>query len=356
MSSSIRKQPDEEELSPLAQETQNVLQDMQQRMQQICDEFTAKLMKELNVMPKPFIEFPVELPTLPPTLPPAEQATKPVVAPQLFMEPIPPQPPQPPSEPSIPKVACVAKEHHIRHRVIERIGFRSNSSPRASCSAFVRLDLHPAATLLVFGSWTFIIIARTGQWDPSDHGSSIFRCGKTGWEQRAKLHPQSVGLIKKQSFLSELALVGFFSFEASASASASYLLGAFPPTSSTSTLHLHLMINMVTYKAICIHRTTPNNCAIVRLVVVNKRVIGETLLHSSWTKEERTHFEYTDADEGFYALLGSIDGACSMRMLIDRKESFGFRTVERVVILRAEGDVIPSPTFMILLSSKRIVE
>lgn len=101
---------------------------------------------------------------------------------------------------------------------------------------------------------------------------------------------------------------------------------------------------------------------IVRLVVVNeasKKVIEETLLHSTCTREETTHFEYTEADQGFYALLGSINGASSMRMLIDHKEALGFRTVERVVVLgtgnTAENN-IPSRTFMILLSSKRGVE
>ncbi len=97
---------------------------------------------------------------------------------------------------------------------------------------------------------------------------------------------------------------------------------------------------------------------IVRLFVINKsskRVIEETLLHSSCTRGETTHFEYTEADQGFYALLGSINGASSMRMLIAHKEALGFRTVERVVVLRKEAPegIIPSRTLMILLSSKR---
>lgn len=96
---------------------------------------------------------------------------------------------------------------------------------------------------------------------------------------------------------------------------------------------------------------------IVRLFVINeasKRVIEETLVHSSCTRGETTHFEYSEVDQGFYALLGSINGASSMRMLIDHKEALGFRTVERVVILSqkdAPEGVIPSRTLMILLSS-----
>jgi len=39
---------------------------------------------------------------------------------------------------------------------------------------------------------------------------------------------------------------------------------------------------------------------------IPQRVIEETLVHSSCTREETNHFEYTDAEQGFYALLGSI--------------------------------------------------
>ena len=115
-------------------------------------------------------QAPIELQAEPFTLLPAEQATKP--APQFFMEPTPltPLTSAPPlplfSESPTPNVACVAIKHHTRHRVIERIGLRS---PLASCSAFVRLGLYPAATP-PFSSWTLDMVACAGQWEPSDHG------------------------------------------------------------------------------------------------------------------------------------------------------------------------------------------
>ena len=101
---------------------------------------------------------------------PAKQDTKPVF--QHFMEPVTVQfskfiffqlfPPA--SKPFIPKMARVVIKHHIKHRVIERIGFRS---PFASCWAFVHLDhLYPTASLLPFGSWTLIIFPRISQWEP----------------------------------------------------------------------------------------------------------------------------------------------------------------------------------------------
>ena len=160
------------------------MQGMQQTLIRLLEE-NAKMQKRLDVMIKPskqklpeeppaLIELQAELPTLPP----AKQVTKP--APQHSMEPVIPQPmeltpptlpqPHPPaSEQLIPKVARFAKEYRFRHRVVERIGFRSAVSPFASCSAFVRLGLYPAATL-PFSSWTPNMVPCANQWEPSDHG------------------------------------------------------------------------------------------------------------------------------------------------------------------------------------------
>ena len=97
-------------------------------------------------------------------------------------------------------------------------------------------------------------------------------------------------------------------------------------------------------------------------MVVNealKIVTEETLLHSihsACTREGKTHIEYIDIDQGFYALLRSTNGASSMRMLIDHEEALGFRTVERVVIVgerHPDDKDVPSRTLMILLSGKR---
>ncbi len=42
---------------------------------------------------------------------------------------------------------------------------------------------------------------------------------------------------------------------------------------------------------------------------------------------------YTNVDDGYHALLGSPNGASTMRMLIDHRGEIGFRVVERVVVL-----------------------
>ena len=75
---------------------------------------------------------------------------------------------------------------------------------------------------------------------------------------------------------------------------------------------------------------------IIRLVIVNeasKRVIEETLQNSAYTRQDKNYIEYTDVDEGFFGLLGSTNGASSMRMLIDHKEALEYRTVKRVVVV-----------------------
>ena len=89
-----------------------------------------------------------------------------------------------------------------------------------------------------------------------------------------------------------------------------------------------------------------------------QRVIWEASQHSSCTREgpERGHVEYTTQDQGFYALLGSVNGKSSMRLLLGHKSHIGYRTVERVVVVGGDTVLIDGPevrTFVILLSDRR---
>jgi hypothetical protein len=56
---------------------------------------------------------------------------------------------------------------------------------------------------------------------------------------------------------------------------------------------------------------------------------------------------YTKEDDGFYAVLGSANGASSMRLLIDHKAELGNRSVEKIVMIGGpEGrtnDIAPDP-------------
>ena len=101
----------------------------------------------------------------------------------------------------------------------------------------------------------------------------------------------------------------------------------------------------------------------VRYFIINKAskaVIKDTWAYSDFTRDEKFHRELTDTDPGFFAVLGSINGYSTMRMLRDHRQAVGFRTVERVLLLKTEDREIPeddqAPTFMMLLSSPRAME
>lgn len=64
-----------------------------------------------------------------------------------------------------------------------------------------------------------------------------------------------------------------------------------------------------------------------------KDMVFETIRVSTSTFEKsHGHKEFTDIDDGFYALLGSVLGNSSMHMLLDHKAEIGYRSVDRVVL------------------------
>lgn len=80
--------------------------------------------------------------------------------------------------------------------------------------------------------------------------------------------------------------------------------------------------------------------AIVRFCIINEgtqSVIWESIHRSNCTRTgDNHHVEYTAPDDGYYAILGTVNGASTMRMLLDHKAGMGYRTVERVIILGDE--------------------
>ena len=76
---------------------------------------------------------------------------------------------------------------------------------------------------------------------------------------------------------------------------------------------------------------------IVRSWIVNKptqRVIWQAAKLSTCTVQgPRDHKEYTEWDQGYHAILGSVNGASSMRMLLDHKAAISFWTIKRVLVL-----------------------
>ena len=69
--------------------------------------------------------------------------------------------------------------------------------------------------------------------------------------------------------------------------------------------------------------------------------------------------EYLPLDEGFFALLGSVNGASTMRMLLDHKVDLGHKTIQKIVVFgclngAAEvDDFAKHRSFMLVLSNKR---
>jgi hypothetical protein len=77
---------------------------------------------------------------------------------------------------------------------------------------------------------------------------------------------------------------------------------------------------------------------------------------------------YTKNGDGFYAILGSANGASSMRLLIDHKTELGNQTVEKIVAVRGipgtrnrvaldlRDDFTRSRPFFLVLSERRTEE
>ena len=90
-----------------------------------------------------------------------------------------------------------------------------------------------------------------------------------------------------------------------------------------------------------------------------KKVIYETMRRSTSTVDKNFGYkEYTNLDDGFYALLGSVLGKSMMHMLLDHKAEMGYRSVDRVVLLGKRGfdpanEWGPARSFLIVLSEPR---
>ncbi|KAL7773779.1 hypothetical protein CFE70_003746 [Pyrenophora teres f. teres 0-1] len=80
-------------------------------------------------------------------------------------------------------------------------------------------------------------------------------------------------------------------------------------------------------------------------------------IHSSSSRiEENNQVEYTCLDNGFYAILGTPNGASTMRMLRDHRTELGYRIVEKIVVFGNKDLTMQMPearTMAILLSDRR---
>jgi hypothetical protein len=98
---------------------------------------------------------------------------------------------------------------------------------------------------------------------------------------------------------------------------------------------------------------------IIRHSVINassRTAIWHAARKSSCTDDGTKGYKvYTKWNDGFYAILGSQNGANSMRILLDHKAKIGYRTVEKVVVLPChdEDDEELARTFVLILSDRR---
>jgi hypothetical protein len=113
-------------------------------------------------------------------------------------------------------------------------------------------------------------------------------------------------------------------------------------------------------KALEAEKRASDLCAVMRLCIVNDAsqiAIWQASQHSSFSRiDKNNQVEYTSQDNGFYAILGSPNGANTMRMLRDHRTELGHRVVEKVVVLGKKGLTMGMPEtrdMVILLSDRR---
>ena len=110
-------------------------------------------------------------------------------------------------------------------------------------------------------------------------------------------------------------------------------------------------------------QTSPSRLRmIVRHGVVNERtrmVIWQAAREPAMSRTRQDGYkEYFPPDQGFFALLRSVNGSSTMRMLLDHKDRIGYKTVMNIIVFAcnsaADADKFEKHrTFMIVLSNER---
>ena len=108
--------------------------------------------------------------------------------------------------------------------------------------------------------------------------------------------------------------------------------------------------------------STSNLKLVIRNCVVNESsriAIWQAARMSTTAAEGPNGYRiYTNIDDGFFAILGSPNGASTLRMLIDHKEQIKYRTAKRIVVFGCRDiedveDDMKSRTYMLALSDAR---
>ena len=110
--------------------------------------------------------------------------------------------------------------------------------------------------------------------------------------------------------------------------------------------------------------TSPSSLRFIVRDSIKNKATRMVIWHSArWSNcsesDSKGYRVYTKYHSGFFALLGSINGASTMRMLLDHKAEIGFRTVDRMVVFAEDEDDHTTQfgklrSFMIVLSDPRM--
>jgi hypothetical protein len=119
-------------------------------------------------------------------------------------------------------------------------------------------------------------------------------------------------------------------------------------------------------KALEAEKRASDLCAVVRLCIINDAsqiAIWQASQHSSFSRiDKHNQVKYTSQDNGFYAILGSPNGANTMRMLRDHRTELGHRVVDltmempetRSMVILLSDHQIPPARIPIPVSSSRL--
>ena len=83
-------------------------------------------------------------------------------------------------------------------------------------------------------------------------------------------------------------------------------------------------------------------------------ILETTRVSTSLLSKDHGHQEFTQVDDGFHALLGSVLGKSVLHMLLDHKAEIGYRCVDRVILV-GKKDLQPDQarSFIVVLSEPR---
>ena len=90
---------------------------------------------------------------------------------------------------------------------------------------------------------------------------------------------------------------------------------------------------------------------------MSQTVVADVLVYLHVIRDEDEDLKYTKLDDGFHALLGSVDGVSTIRTLVENRQVFCLRTVKNVVLVKPEDTAQTlCQTFIMIITSPRHID